>query len=560
MGGIASCGDCGGAGREPFAVDDGGAPAADGGEPRGFPEASVLTSCDESVARKSPLGCEYVAFIYRLDHVDRGCHALVVSNPGDDPARLTLEREGKPVDLARSARRITGAGRNPAFVPVDDDTVPPGASVAIVIVQGDPSTSGLVDHCAIPPIVEDPHAGVDTNGTASAFHLVSSAPVFVTQRMFYGMSKEVALGAAPALRASGSWASSNVDVGVYRPGRPAIQANEGGASFDESYGDWAGFVMVAGLQDTHVSFVGDAGAFNVPLRAGEVYRARRDDLFIGTRIESERPVALLVGTEGSFIPYNVGFGQPLFMTVAPPIGWGHEYAAVRYPDRYPGTVEPILYRIVAEREGTTLAYDPAPPPGAPTSMHAGELAVVQGATPFVVRSQDEAHRFHLSMMMTGAETVMPLEDRMRLMQGRGGPHVTAIPPPEEFASRFAFATDHSFSDTHLVLVRKQTAGVFGDVTLDCVGKVEGWSPIGTEGTYETVTLTLSAGSFEPQVYPGGVCDNGAHVLTSEGLVSGFVWAWTHAGAWPEDPESDTNGASYVFPLFGLPRRSDASQK
>jgi hypothetical protein len=560
LAGAASCGECG-SGRSGFAPSDAGLPvvAEDDARP-GFVDATPPTSCDASAARKSPLGCDYLVFTVRHYHMDWGCQAIVVSNPGDEPARLMVEREGEPIDLAVSARLLTQAGRDPGYARLEGDTLLPGASVAIALVQGTPDTSGVV-RCTIPPAVKSLTVGVDDDQTTSAFHLVSSAPVLVAQQYNYGLKDRSLTGGAIALRARGSWGSSHLDVGVFQPGRPHVQTNQSDGSFDDSvFWDMAGFAAFASLESTHVTLPGDGGLVGVALAAGEVHRARRDDLFIGTHVDGDRPIAFFVGSPISFIPYNVGTAHPLFMPVAPLAAWGHEYAVVRYPDRYPGTVESPPHRIVAERDGTLLAYDPAPPAGAPTSLNAGELAVFAASKPFVVRSQDETHRFHLSLMMTGMETVMPAEERARNVAGRGSPNLVAVPPPEEFASRFAFATDHSYPDAHLVLVRKKADdGSFRDVNLDCAGTIEGWRAIDSAGHYETATVTLSAGAFEAQVYPGGTCNNGPHVLTSDGLLSGMLWGWGHAGAYVEEPTGNT-GASYATVLYGLPRAEKPGTK
>ncbi|MDB5212919.1 MAG: uncharacterized protein JWO86_846 [Myxococcaceae bacterium] len=524
----------------------------------GFADAQAHTSCDASAARKSPLGCEYVVFTVRRYHQDWACQAIIISNPGIEPARLSLEHDHKPLDLAMSARLITAAGSDPGYQPLVDDTVPPGASAVVALIQGNPSSTGL-GRCAIPPIFQAA-VGVDSDETAPAFRLVSSAPVFVTQHFAYATQLDSLIGGATSLRARGSWGSSHLDVGVYEPGRPPVQTNQSEASFDESVYDFAAFAATATVEDnTHFAIVTDSGMTDVTLAAGEVHRTRRDDLFIGSRIESDHPVAFLVGSPDSFIPYNVGTAQPLLMPVAPTTSWGHEYAVVRYPDRYPGTVESPPHRIVASSDGTVLTYDPTAPAGAPASMNAGELAVFGASSPFVVRSQDDAHRFHVSVMMTGSETVMPDDERARDLQGRGSPNLVAVPPPEEFASRFAFATDHSYPDAQLVLVRKKTGGVFADVKLDCAGTLEGWRAIDAGGEYQTVTVALSAGAFEAQVYPGGSCSNGPHVLASQGLVSGYIWGWGHAGAHVEEPTANS-AASYVTVLYGLPPEEKTGAK
>jgi hypothetical protein len=326
LAGAASCDECGSERGAFTPPSDAAVHVAIDAAP-GFDDAGLHTSCEASVARKSPLGCEYVVFTVRRFHQDWACQALIVSNPGSDPARLTLEREGKPIDFAMSARLITAAGRDPGYQPVVDGTVPPGASVVIALVQGNPNDTGL-SRCPFPAIVQDVAVGVDSDETASAFHLVSSAPVLVTQHTGYGTHLDAIIGGATSLRARGSWGSSHLDVGAYEPGRPHVQTNQSEASFDESVFDLAAFASVATLEATQVTMPADGGITAITLDAGEVHRTRNDDLFIGSRIDSDRPIAFLVGAPDSFIPYNVGTANPLLMPVAPTSAWGHEYAGV----------------------------------------------------------------------------------------------------------------------------------------------------------------------------------------------------------------------------------------
>jgi hypothetical protein len=52
--------------------------------------------------------------------------------------------------------------------------------------------------------------------------------------------------------------------------------------------------------------------------------------------------------------------------------------------------ESVPYRFVGLADGTDLSYEPAAPTGAPTTLALGEVATVDTAEPFVVRSQGDA--------------------------------------------------------------------------------------------------------------------------------------------------------------------------
>jgi hypothetical protein len=323
-----------------------------------------------------------------------------------------------------------------------------------------------------------------------------------------------------------------------------------------------GFAAVLAREPTVIHFVADGGAHSESIPAGMVRRLERDDLFIGTSITSDHPVALFVGAPMALMPYNQGAADSIISQVPPVEAWRSEYAVVGYPPRKRDVEDPALFRLVAAKAGTELAYDPIKPAGAPDRLDAGGLAVFQSATPFVVRSQDAQHPFYVSVAMTGGVTVCEVippspEDvdagkdvETTYRECIGDPELIAVPPPAEFATRFAFVAPHHYPATHLVLVRKKTTvGTFADVTLDCAGVVAGWQPIDSAGLYQTVTVPLSQADYAPQIYPGGSCGIGPHTMSSTGALSGFLWGWSHTHA--SAPHDDGRTRSYGFALYGI---------
>jgi hypothetical protein len=87
-----------------------------------------------------------------------------------------------------------------------------------------------------------------------------------------------------------------------------------------------------------------------------------------------------------------------------------------------------------------------------------------------------------------------------------------------------FLTDPTYANTELVFVRRLSmAGTFKDVTLDCVGTLTGWQPVGTGGKYEATRVELvTAGA------PNGTCNNGAHTAVSAEPFGLTVWGWDAA--------------------------------
>jgi hypothetical protein len=102
-------------------------------------------------------------------------------------------------------------------------------------------------------------------------------------------------------------------------------------------------------------------------------------------------------------------------------------------------------------------------------------------------------------------------------------YVIAI-PPKQYLSHYLFLTDPTYATSHLVFVRKKAKdGTFKPVTLDCMGELKQWQPLGAAGQYEYSLVDLVNG-FVPQ----GACDNGVHTADSEEPFGLTVWGWDYA--------------------------------
>jgi hypothetical protein len=230
----------------------------------------------------------------------------------------------------------------------------------------------------------------------------------------------------------------------------------------------------------------------------------------------------------------------------PPIkALGHEYAAVRYRNRFAGQEESTPWRMVGAVDGTLLTYDPVAPAMAPATLKSGELAEFRAAGPFTVKSQDDMHPFYMAAYMTGCEEVDPT-----LNDCRGDPEAVNVIPPQQYLSDYVFFTDPTYPETNLVLIRATTAMGFQDVTLDCAGVLTGWQPIGNGGQYEYTRVDLVTGDFMPV----GNCDNGRHEITSKGPFGLTVWGWGSAAtkgfiACPPSscPGFYSQAVSYAYP-------------
>jgi hypothetical protein len=228
----------------------------------------------------------------------------------------------------------------------------------------------------------------------------------------------------------------------------------------------------------------------------------------------------------------------------PPVkALGHEYAVVRYRDRYQNQHENPPVRIVGAIDKTTLTYDPAAPSGAPTTIDSGVMVEFTATDPFVVKSQDDKHPFYVAAYMTGCTAWWGISGDCR-----GDPEFVNVIPPQEYLATYTFFTDPTYPETELVVVRQKSKNGFVDVSLDCAGNVTGWQPIGGGGTYEFARVDLVTGNFQKV----GNCDNGRHDMKSTAPFGLTVWGWgsmATGGAYRNPNVSGfySQAVSYAYP-------------
>jgi len=527
------------------AIADGGIDAGADLATQDVSEAGPLSECDQALADRNSVGCEYFVRSWSSPTLNQSllefeCLVVALSNDSDYFATATVTFRGKMDNIAAHATLVQGVGFSQKYVDLPKGEIPPH-SVALVSLARGWEDSPMLYRAACPgnAVVTVDSSLAPSNALGEAFQLVSSRPIVAHSfAMNLPPNEGYVFTTVTPLRAAGSFSASNIDVGVGAPGRPPYQNQF------QTYPSWAS--VVATTNGTTVKVPTNNGSNSFALNRGDVLTVMRDDAFVGSRISANHPVGVWVGGF-TYVPYVNGCNNNLCATdyafvqaqVAPPWAWANEYAAVRPRDRYNGTPEVFEWRLIAAVDGTMFQYEPSPPSGAPTSLQKGQLATFFASGPFVVRSQDDQHPFYASGTMTGSYYTGKIDpDR------RGGPAISQLVSARDFASSYTFFAPSLYPETDLVVVRAAQNGTFEDVTLDCAGKLGGWTPL---GSYEYTRVALSRGNYQPQMYSGGTCDNGVHRITSKGRFGATLWGWGSALTFP-DPY--TEAIAYAFTLVG----------
>ena len=122
-----------------------------------------------------------------------------------------------------------------------------------------------------------------------------------------------------------------------------------------------------------------------------------------------------------------------------------------------------------------------------------------------MKSQDTDHPFAFTQYMAGYCTVGD-EEWVHLLS------------PAQFLQRYVFFTDPTYINTTLVAVRTKGKTGFSDVTVECLGPITGWQPVGSSGQYEYAHVTLVQNGS-----PMGACGVSRHEATSAGAFGLVVW-------------------------------------
>jgi hypothetical protein len=280
----------------------------------------------------------------------------------------------------------------------------------------------------------------------------------------------------------------------------------------------------------------------------------------GTQITVLPTVAIVAGTgvtgaaANTPVTYNLNAGQLLHL-VQPPNSATSDLTGSIIQSNYPigmwgghvcetsqtASNNLPLWRIVGAVDGTTLTYDP-PNAMAPATLKEGQFLEFQAPAAFHVVSQDSSHPFYLAAHRPASDCdsahqqIPPIKalgneyvavDNEATNYDIGGPETVNVVPPAQFLPSYIFFTDPTYGYTELALTRQKASdNTFHDVTVDCVGTVTGWLPVGSAGQYEYVHVDLESNGANV-----GKCSNGLHTASSTTPFGITVWGYDSAASY-----------------------------
>ncbi len=478
-----------------------------------------IAACAAAAAAQGSIGCDF----YPPDtpftsngqgsSMDGPCYAAMVANPWPQPAHLLVDYGATSFPISSVAYIPSGIAPNVKYTPVDSTQgLAPGQS-AVLFLSASPSSSNGVGPLTCPQtdVLGNPiapamsmDAAVQGSGKGTAFHLSSDTPVQVHDILPYG-GFETFLPGGSLLFPSSAWGSNYMVAG------PMVGTEVPAQQWLMAIGQVDSTTLTVNASAT---LPGGGGIADCTAGTPTTFTINRGQILqwigadpTGAVIAATQPVAILTGNTDLGVANDYGSaggGDAAHQQLPPIAALGSAYVAPGYSTREPdGTLEKIPYTLIGVVDGTTLGYDPGPPPGSPATLNAGQSAEFVSGSTFAVTSQDAAHPFLLTQYMPGtwsatdgdlANTVAGCSADAGSLCGLGDEEWVVLPPVAQFLERYVFATEPSYATTNLTIVRRKTDAGFQEVNVGCLGgAVPKWSAVGDGGVYEVAYVDLYRG-------------------------------------------------------------------
>ncbi len=459
----------------------------DGSEP-GF--TGDPKTCAQAASAASYVGCDYWPTVTANPVAEIFDFAVVVSNVGDEVARVTVDGPG---------------GTNQA---VD---VPPGGLTTVYLpwVAALKGGTGLLAASVLAP--------------QSAFHLVSDRPVVVYQ---FNPLEYRDVGGPPGKNwdacipspQTGKCFSYTNDASLLLPSTAMTGTYRvlGAAGWTKNagqrpFGPLAGaFIAVTGTQDgtevtvnlggkadvvggTGITAAGPGGVLTFTLNAGDVAEivTQKGSAFdmSGSLLVATKPVQVIAGVPCLFVPDDKQACDHVEETVFPAETLGNDYVLLRPSGPRGGTVDHVV-RLAGNVDGTALTYLPSKPSGCPDTLDAGQVVECgRVSEDFEVKGD---HEFSVATLTLAGEITDPGSNTPL-----GDPSLSLPVTVPQYRAKYVFLAPTDYKSNFVDIVAPAGA----TLTLDGQDRSSELAPI--DGTdFLAARIELDAG------------DNGQHTLVA----------------------------------------------
>jgi hypothetical protein len=516
-----------------FGGDGGTLVAGDASTPGG-PQPGT---CAEAAASQSYVGCDFWPTVVLNPVWSVFDFAAVVANTGAAAAQVTATRGGQTV----ATTSVAPGGIGVVYLPWVPDLK--GSDFDSCTSNARPTGSVLVP--------------------GGAYHLTSTVPVTVWQ--FSPLEYVAGAGGPPGK----NWACPYAPAPCNGNGVDCLSVNNGASlllpstamtqsyrlfgvtatSYGSAYAanqdeDAPGaFAVTATANGTHVKVqltssaaiaagtgvaaTPGGGTLSLSMNAGDVvqlvsargaaWNAADADLS-GSLLTSDAPVQVIAFDAITDVPSPLvsggGWADHLEETVVPAESLGSHYMVVPPTAPAGGLSYGHYVRFYGNRDGTTLSYPSgSPPPGAPTSLSAGQVVDVPGVVTGAFEVKGSAE-FEIASIMVGGQIQDP-----GASDPQGDPSLSFEVAVEQFRTTYVFLAPSDYAESYADVVVPAAA----HVTLDGAPLAGVASAIGSSG-WSVVRTPLGASGADAAANAGA----GAHTITSDQPVGLQIMGFGHA--------------------------------
>jgi hypothetical protein len=241
-----------------------------------------------------------------------------------------------------------------------------------------------------------------------------------------------------------------------------------------------------------VQFTGPGGVTTFPINRGEVVQVLGPSkgTLAGSLVQADKPVQVISGMPCTNQPQDVTACDHIEETVPPAETLGKHYF-VASPTGSLGNIVGHIVRFYGNVDGTVLSYPSGPPPGAPTTINAGQVVDLGVVTKDFEVSGD--HEFAVSSHMLGGTLQDPIG-------GVGDPAMSLSTPVEQYRIKYVFLAPDDYDVSYADIIVPDGASVQLD------GSPLGVAPTPISGGYGIARVKLGPGT------------GGAHLLVSDKAV------------------------------------------
>lgn len=471
-------------------IDGGGG----GGQPQGDP-----TTCEQAAQVRSYIGCDFWPTVVGNNVWSIFDYAVVVANAGDNPADVTVTRNGQTIASAI----VQPNALQKIYLPWVPELKGPDADScgqAVPISQTVRSPNGAYHLTSTRPVtvyqfnaLEYAGQGGPAGKNWSSCPGNSICPIFGISYGCFSFTNDASL-LLPTTALTGNYRVTGqagwpvANMGAYF----AITGTKNGTTVTVKVSSTGQVVGGGGISSTAAN-----GLTTFQINEGEVVEVvgTPDSDLSGSQIQASAPVQVIAGVPCIQSPLGVQACDHIEESVFPAETLGKHYF-VTVPTGPNGDVVGHVVRLYGNVDGTALSYQGNKPPGAPSTLNAGQVVTL--GSPYVTGDFEITgdHEFGVGSFMLGAEVVDP----NALSEGKGDPAQSLATAVEQYRHKYIFLSPDDYDVSYVDVIQPTGASI----------TIDGMAPGGA-----VTPISSGFGIRRVKLGPG---NSGAHVLTADAPV------------------------------------------